>query len=346
MQTICVLLIISLFSKGESVLDPSIQLSVTKSPAVASMNASQSQPQKILPDRQSQQTNLLNVGGPPFPPNFEIAYTWNTSMPLDPVQILMASFIIIYRLSLQRWNDNADVTDIWFSVSNDGKHFLCIIPAPLGGEQLKSSHLVLAIHEAVFRMYNPAHGFQGLRERLQLRNRPIAMVSFTTEPPPRRPSDTMSWSKLFTIFNTASSQIHSLTANAGEVVNPHDARFRMAWQNDGRVWPERDILAAIIDTLATLAPYDTNAPFDYVTGYNPSNSIVVSFVRKSGRRMMYGWVAETLMLLLVDVMYRIGRFGAIAWQLHFEGAEVGTGVLFESLSRLEGDNGTEAIAIS
>ena len=187
--------------------------------------------------------------------------------------------------------------------------------------------------------------FEGVRARLLLRNKAIGIMTFTNEPPPRQLVGIGNMTEMSSDLAIPSAPVSNFTGDQGIFVDPFDSRRKITWEYDGVSVSAREVFTAMIDTLASLAPYDVNERFEYATGWSSSEQLVLSVVRKSGYELAYGRVSECLVTIMSHVIARLKNFGEMNIQIWYGEDEVGSAVLFKP-QRLAGGNGTQEAATS
>ena len=106
-------------------------------------------------------------------------------MQLKPDQVLMITILAVYVLSQQSWSAKVPPTGLGNIGSLDHSTWIVYARPPSGVDQLEAGHLILALHQVVFTKARNPDGYGGVRARLMLRDKPIGIIDFTTERPPR-----------------------------------------------------------------------------------------------------------------------------------------------------------------
>lgn len=169
---------------------------------------------------------------------------------------------VVIRLLPQCWNDEVDLEKIIVLGSDDGSMFLYISRAPLRGDQLRTSHVVLSLHQAVWRM--AARGeehFSGVRARLLLRKKPIGIISFSNERPPGSLTTVGSPSVSALRTYALPLSISDLEATSGEIRDPKNPNLRITWEFENGHASLIEVFTAFIDTLVAIAPRELSEPF-------------------------------------------------------------------------------------
>lgn len=170
-------------------------------------------------------------------------------------------------------------------------------------------------------------GFMEVHARIYLGGRGVGQVGMTNGKPHLSGSN----GSAVAILSSG-----GLRAMSGEIVDPLDSSFTIAWQYEGVEILIHEVFTAIIDAQATTAVHGRIENCDTITAYSATNETVLAITRKPKvRQLKYSQVSDALFLIMSDAIMIAGTFGEMSFTLSYRKIEIGTGVLFRPRPRAE-----------
>ena len=136
----------------------------------------------------------------------------------------------------------------------------------------------------------------------------------------------------------------SMADDSGIVIDPEDLKFSISWIFDGRSVPAQEVLSSVIDGIATVAPYETDAQCAYITGVSFSGNVVFHIGQSLDATLLCGQISKAYIYLSI-VILKNRKFMEMDFTLRYDGKTIGTGhVLKMSVAGSHNRNSTARIA--
>lgn len=214
----------------------------------------------------------------------------------------------------------------------------------IDGPTLQVGHVVLAYHQTILDMYKRRPGFFSAITRIMLDGQRIGRAGLLPEPPLLgNPNSTMP-----DLVNTANpplvSSTKSVAANSGVVIDPEDPRFSVSWRFDGTSIPAQELFSSVIDGIATVAQYETNAQCASVTGVSFSGNVAFHVDGYFGAALHCGQISKAFFVVSV-VVFENRKFEGVEITLEYDNRTIGKGDVFKVRSvESHNSNSTARIA--
>ncbi|KAL8807684.1 MAG: hypothetical protein Q9200_004569 [Gallowayella weberi] len=262
----------------------------------------------------------------------------------------------VWILARQGWTNKVNLARIDPSIlPPEALVFIDITRAPMRGDQLQTSHVILALHQAVFKMAGPPKSYFGLRATLKLRDRPLAIMAITNQRPPRRQPINQdvddSIMELVKTNTTRALPENRLRADSGVLSDPDipDCKIAWAYTPSGLVIDEEDVWTTWVDTMANIAYYNLLDPFDHVIGYGApgpgSPALSLMSTPEAPLQLDWGSILSFLGVIGIQVILRENRFAEMSFRILYRDREIVSGVLYRDWAGRAG-SGRQAISSS
>ena len=115
----------------------------------------------------------------------------------------------------------------------------------------------------------------------------------------------------------------SLNTSTEKIVFPHDPRYQLTYEVQGKDANLPDIFTAFLEALADAAPYDLEVVGAAVTTVGVSGNLALN-MHGTGlvSRLSWGNIVDTLQILWEDVIL-LQKLREIEWELFYDGANIG-----------------------
>lgn len=116
-----------------------------------------------------------------------------------------------------------------------------------------------------------------------------------------------------------------LTADSGDIVDPDDQLFKIAYQYKRINVPNQEIFSAALDGITIAAQYNTNTVCTYITAVSFSGNTAFHIGVDHGQTLLGSQVSRAYYLLVQLLFLRQRRFEEIDSDLRYDGKIIATG---------------------
>ncbi|KAF6218774.1 hypothetical protein HO133_005317 [Letharia lupina] len=281
---------------------------------------------------------------PPAPPGYGLDTIWDESKPISPIGVYTAVISLMWELSNQSWTAQIDPKRPGPVVRALDNRVFAV--TTIDGPTLQVGHVVLAYHQTVLDMYKRRPGFFTAITRIMLDGQRIGRAGLLPEPPLLgNPNSTMP-DLVNTVNPPLVSSTKSVAENSGVVIDPEDPRFSVSWRFDGSSIPAQELYSSVIDGIATVAQYETNARCASVTGVSFSGNVAFHVDDYLGAALHCGQISKAFLFISV-VVFENRKFEGVEITLEYDNITIGTGDVFKVRSvESHNSNSTARIATS
>ena len=276
----------------------------------------------------------------PRVPGFGMSFAFDRGDLLRPLDVYFTAIQLMYELAQRNWDESIFAL-IEKYIEGYNVLFLFINHQPPGAtNQLKVQHCVAALFRAVLTMTEQVM-FCQLRCRLTLRTHEIGGLSVA-------PVDYAATANTSVDLhgdpdgpgtNTSNS---TLWLDHGQIVDPDDFLFVIDFHWHSKSIKSTEVSLAILDALATAAPFDRNDECVELEALSPQGDCVIFIDGDVARKKLtYAFATRALKLMYSDLIVRQKRFGDLYLELQYNERKFGE---IRILKIVSAQNGTGVAA--
>ena len=227
----------------------------------------------------------------------------------------MSAINFMYHFAQRKWNKRlSGGLTVWvetFSVEIDVE----AVRAQRASTGLQTSHIVVGLYQTIPEVSDQSR-FCEVLTTLSLQGRQIGSLAIQKR---------ISGTERKGGFNATSSLMvkdflstNAATYPSGQIIDVDDPPFTISYTFSGIRINSKDIFLAVLDALATAAPFPTNTPFRSLDAISASGDCVISIaVDSSQSQLSYSYVTKALRELITSVMVVLRKFEEVTFQLNW-----------------------------